>query len=177
LSVYLTYLIASLLFDKDTGILAAFFHSINGLLVELPAGRVSSDHVDTFFVFFVELGVCLSVVYLVANRRWYIPLLIGIASGLAVVSKWSPALVVFPAWIAGMLLMKEFPARRLLPALVLAAAGFLIVVGPYLAYIHTAFPSEAAWVFRKYTHAYAETIDAHSAPFYYYIQRIGVVFG
>src|SRR5713101_6661867 len=70
LSVYLTYLIASLLFDRSTGILAAFFHSINGLLVELAAGRVSSDHVDTFFIFFIELGIYLSLVYMIANRRW-----------------------------------------------------------------------------------------------------------
>ena len=177
LSVYLTYLIASRLFDKNTGILAAFFDSINGLLVELPAGRVSSDHVDTFFIFFVELGVLLSVLYLIANRRWYVPLLIGTATGMAVLCKWSPALVVFAVWISGVLMMKDFPAGRLLPALGLAAAGFLIVVCPYLAYIHAAFPSEAAWVLRKYTRAYAETIDAHSGPFYYYIQRIGVVFG
>ena len=83
LSVYLTYLIASLLFDRETGILAAFFHSINGLLIELPAGRVSSDHVDTFFIFFIELGIYLSILYLIGNRRWYIPLLIGLLSRMA----------------------------------------------------------------------------------------------
>jgi 4-amino-4-deoxy-L-arabinose transferase-like glycosyltransferase len=177
LSVYLTYLIASLLFDRHTGILAAFFHSINGLLVELPAGRVSSDHVDTFFVFFVELGIFLSVIDIIANRRWCVPLLIGITTGMAVLCKWSPALVVFPVWIAGVLLMKDVPARRLLPALILAAAGLLIVVCPYLLYLHAAFPREAAWVFRKYAFAYTETLDAHSGPFYFYLQRIGVVFG
>src|SRR2546425_3260707 len=52
-----------------------------------------------------------------------------------------------------------------------------MLVGPYLAYIHSAFPQEAAWVVRKYILAYIETVDAHSAPFYYYIEKTGVVFG
>ena len=177
LSVYLTYLIASLLLDRETGILAAFFHSINGLLIELPAGRVSSDHVDTFFIFFIELGIYLSILYLIGNRRWYIPLLIGLSTGTAVLCKWFPALVVFPVWTSGVLLMRNCPVRRLLAALALATAGCLIVVGPYLAYIHAAFPQEAAWVVRKYLLAYVDTVDAHSAPFYYYIQKTGVVFG
>ena len=176
-SVYLTYLIASLLFDRKTGILAAFFHSINGLLVELAAGRVSSDHVDTFFIFFIELGIYLSILYIAANRRWYVPLFIGVATGTAVLCKWFPALVVFPVWLSGVLLMKDCPVRRLLPALALATAGGLIVVCPYLGYIHAAFPQEAAWVVRKYILAYTDTVDAHSGPFYYYIQKAGVVFG
>jgi 4-amino-4-deoxy-L-arabinose transferase-like glycosyltransferase len=177
LSVYLTYLIASRLFDRSTGILAAFFHSINGILVELAAGRVSSDHVDTFFIFFIELGILLSILHLTGNRRWYVPLLIGVATGTAVLCKWLPALVVFPVWISGMLLMKEWPVRRLLSAGSLAAAGCFMVVCPYLAYIHAVFPQEAAWVMRKYILAYSDTVDAHSGPFYYYIVKAGVMFG
>jgi 4-amino-4-deoxy-L-arabinose transferase len=58
LAVYLTFLIAATLFDRDVAILAAFFQAINGLLVELAAGRVSSDHVDTFPVLRRAGGCC-----------------------------------------------------------------------------------------------------------------------
>ena len=176
-SVYLTFLIASALFGARTGVLAAFFHSINGLLIELPAGRVSSDHVEAFFVFFIELAVWLSIVYLGRSRRGYLALLIGVVTGTAVLCKWSPAFVVFPVWLTGLLWSKERQARQVLGAFALATTGCLLVIGPYLLYVHTQFPLEAAWVLRKYLGAFTSTLDQHPAPFYFYILKTGVIFG
>jgi 4-amino-4-deoxy-L-arabinose transferase-like glycosyltransferase len=176
LSVYLTFLIAATLFDRDVAILAAFFHAINGLLVELAAGRVSSDHVDTFFLFFIELGIYLSVRFLAGHRHWSVPLLIGMATGIAAMCKWFPALIVFPVWIAGLLMARQ-EARRWAPAILLALGGCLVVVGPYLIYVNAAFPQEASWIFRKYLLAFTTSVDEHTAPAYYYVEKIGIVFG
>jgi len=107
IAVYLTYLIASLLFDKKTALLAAFFHSINGYLIELSGGRVSSDHVETAFLFFIELSVFLVTLYLVKKRSVWVSILIGIVTGMAILSKWSPALLVFPIWLIGAYSMKK----------------------------------------------------------------------
>ena len=68
LSIYLTFLIGSSLFDKKIGLLAAFFHSINGLLIEIATGRVSSDHIETFFIFFIELAVYLSIISIIRKK-------------------------------------------------------------------------------------------------------------
>ena len=178
LSVYLTYLIAALLFDKQPAILAAFIHSINGLLIMVAAGRMSSDHVDAFFVFFVELGVWLLLVQIMKKaQQIHVSLLIGVLIGAAVLCKWSPALVVFPIWISGYLLSGQRSVRRLLPALAFSTVGCVLVAGPYLAYIHATYPQEAAWVIRKYLLAYSDPVDAHSGPAYIYLQMMGVVFG
>ena len=176
LSVYLTFLIAARLFDRDVALLAAFFHAINGLIVELVAGRVSSDHVDTFFLFFIELGVYLTVRFLTGDRHWAVPLLIGMSTGTAVLCKWFPALIVFPVWVAGLMLARQ-DARRWVPAVLLAAAGCLLVVCPYVIYVNTAFPEEASWIFRKYLLAFTAGVDEHTAPAYFYVQKTGIVFG
>jgi 4-amino-4-deoxy-L-arabinose transferase-like glycosyltransferase len=51
--LYLTFLIARFFTNEKTALLAAFLQSINGLIIEIAAGRQSTDHVDTvFFVFY-----------------------------------------------------------------------------------------------------------------------------
>jgi 4-amino-4-deoxy-L-arabinose transferase-like glycosyltransferase len=176
-SVYLTFLIASALFGTRVALLAAFFHAINGLLIELPAGRVSSDHVDAFFVFFVEVGVWLSVRYAVGARTTTVAFLIGVATGAAFLCKWWPAFVVLPVWLTGALYAGERRTARLLSAFALIAAGGLLVAAPYLLYVHAAFPEEAGWVLRKYAGAFVNSVDEHSAPAYFYLARTGIVFG
>ena len=55
----------------------------------------------------------LALVHMTANRRWHVPFLIGATTGIAILCKWSPALVVFPVWLAGLRLTKDFPIRKL----------------------------------------------------------------
>lgn len=61
MSIFLTFCIGLFLFNSDrVGLIAAFLQSINGLVIELSSGRVATDHIDTFFLFFVELSIFLS---------------------------------------------------------------------------------------------------------------------
>jgi 4-amino-4-deoxy-L-arabinose transferase len=177
LSVYLTFLIGSLLFNKKIGLLAAFLHSINGLLIELASGRVSSDHVETFFIFFVELGIFLSVLYVVKNRNSYLSVLIGIVAGLAVLCKWFPALIIFPIWIAATVLYGNISVRKFILHFAIAIFACLAILIPFFIYSHNSFPEEFAWVLKKYLFALSDIVENHSEPFYYYFIKIGVIFG
>lgn len=177
LAVYLTFLIGSHLFDKKVGLLAAFFHSINGLIIEVAAGRVSSDHVETFFIFFIELAVLLSVTTILKKRNLLFSMLIGAITGLAFLSKWTPALIVFPVWIIGEWLAKSKTRKQLLQHLFVALLAFFMTIAPWLLYVFKEFPDEAAWIFRKFTNAYNETVEQHTGPFYHYFQNLGMVFG
>ena len=58
-SICLTFQIAKRLFNQKIALIAAFLHSINGLLIELVGGRAATDHIDVFFCFLVELSVYL----------------------------------------------------------------------------------------------------------------------
>ena len=68
-AIYFTYRIGAHLCGPRAGLLAAFFHATNGYMLQLPGGRVPVDHVDNDLLFFVELGIFLSVLYLESGRR------------------------------------------------------------------------------------------------------------
>ncbi|MFA6951294.1 MAG: glycosyltransferase family 39 protein [Lentimicrobiaceae bacterium] len=177
LSVYLTFLIGRLLFDHRIGLLAAFFHAINGLIIELAGGRVSSDHVETFFIFFVELAVFLSIITIIRKKDFLFPLFIGVVTGMAFLCKWTPALVVFPVWIAGELIANHKPKARIIWNLLIAVFSFAVVALPWLIYINHEFPGESDYVFKKFLFAYSDSLEQHHGPVYYYFNNCRMVFG
>ncbi len=177
LGIYLTFLIASALFDKKTALLAAFFHAINGMIIELAGGRVSSDHVETFFIGFVELGIFFSMIYTQRSGRSAPVIWIGLFTGLAFLSKWYPAFLVYLVWIAGAIFAGNISARKLMKHVLLALAVTAGVVLPYLVYIIQAFPGEASWTIKRFLLFYGDTVETHGAPAYYYLHKIGRLFG
>jgi 4-amino-4-deoxy-L-arabinose transferase-like glycosyltransferase len=177
LAIYLTYLLGCYLFDKKTGLLAAFFHSIHGIIIEVAGGRLSSDHVETCFIFFIELAILLSVISIIRKGKYYIPLLIGVCTGLAILSKWFPALIVFPVWLSGVILSRKFTLREGIHQFLLISLGCIIVVAPWLIYILNEFPEEAKWVIHKFLFAYSGAIEGHSAPFWYYLNYVEIIYG
>lgn len=85
IGIFLTFFIGKYFFSRKAGFLAAFFYSINGLIIELTAGRVATDHIDIFFLFFIELAVFFSIV-LVQKKKLIYTVLLGISMGLAILS-------------------------------------------------------------------------------------------
>jgi 4-amino-4-deoxy-L-arabinose transferase-like glycosyltransferase len=93
IGIFLTYYIAKQFYNEKVGLLASFFYAINGVLIELATGRNHTDHPEILFVFFVELGIFLSVYYL-KHRSWFVISLIGVATGCALLTKWLPGLII-----------------------------------------------------------------------------------
>jgi len=177
LSIYLTFLIGRLLFSERVGILAAYFHAINGVIIELAGGRISSDHVETAFIFFVELAIFLTIYFFEKKPRYIITALIGIVTGLAFLCKWYPAGLVFVIWFAGFLVWKKFTFSELIKhgAILLSAAAAAAL--PWILFILNAYPEEAKFVLSQILGAYSAPAENHSAPFYYYWHEIMFVFG
>ncbi|MDZ7740407.1 MAG: glycosyltransferase family 39 protein [Bacteroidota bacterium] len=177
LSVYLTFLIAQMLFNKRIALMAAFFHSINGLIIELAGGRISSDHVETFFIFFVELGIYFSILSYHHKRKFLLSVFIGLCTGCAVLSKWLPGLLVPLFWFIGSLMSEHKKLKKILLQMLIISVSFLFLVLPYYLYIFRNFPEESSWVFKKFIFAFSDTVEGHQAPAYYYLHKMGVVFG
>jgi len=177
LAVYLTFLIGIEMFDKRVALLAAFLHSINGMAIELVGGRISSDHVETFFIFFIELAIYFAVCRIKYKKNNFLPVLIGFSAGLAFLSKWSPALIVFAAYLIGMLVSDKFKLRDVIIDLSFSIASFLFTVLPWILYIHFWFPEEFSWVLKKFLFALYQPVDGHQGPWYFYIHYIGITFG
>src|SRR5687768_6373009 len=98
IAIWLTFVIGSYFINRKAGYLAAFFFSVNGLIIELTGGRITTDHFDIFFLFFITLSIYLTIKY-VKSEKLLNNVLAGIALGAAVLSKWLPALIVLPIWL------------------------------------------------------------------------------
>jgi 4-amino-4-deoxy-L-arabinose transferase len=142
LAIWFTYIIAGYFFDKKTALLAAFLHSINGLIIEITAGRVATDHIDLFFLVLTELAVVFLVLYLRKEKFVYV-ILSGIAIGLAILSKWLPAMIIIPLWIIMLYQRVTFPRLSVI-ILVLFAMATAVAL-PWQLYIYSRFPLEAKW--------------------------------
>ena len=110
LGIWLTYEIAKHFFNKRVAFISSFLFSIHGLVIEAATGRIGQDHVDTFFLFFIELAVFFSIRYVQKEKIIY-TFLTGISIGAAILSKWLPALIVLPIWLLIFLHSKKFSTK------------------------------------------------------------------
>jgi len=175
LGTLLTYSIARHFFREQTALLAAFFYAINGLLLEMAGGRVPTDHAETFFVFFVELGIFVAVWYV---QRPSVPrlALVGVVTGCAVLTKSLPALVILA--VLFVLLWQRDSWRKALWLCTLALVVACAVSVPWQIYIYHAFPREAAYenYFNTYRHL-TEPLDGHNGTIAYHLRVMPQIFG
>lgn len=145
LAIALTYRLARLLgLSPPGGLLAAFLHAVNGFSIDLAAGRRPTDHVDALFVTLVEIGIVLAL----AAGRSGPPTLwaaagVGAVTGLAILTKWLPALLVLG--VMGLFVALRDGVRRAAPPVVAAAACAAAVALPWNLYARAAYPVEHAF--------------------------------
>ena len=175
LGTLLTYGIARHFFPAKTALLAAFFFAINGLLLELAGGRVPTDHVESLFVFFVELGI-LAAVWYVQRPSAARLVLVGFVTGCAVLTKSLPALVVLA--VLFVLLWQRGSWRKALWSCALALVVARAVSVPWQIYAYSAFPRETAYenYFNTYRHL-VEPLDGHDGTIAYHLLMMPRIFG
>ena len=172
--IWLTYLIGRFLFTKRIGVLAAFFIAVNGLIIELTAGRVATDHVDICFTFFIELGFYFAIKHW-QNKKLIWAFLMSVSVGLAILSKSLPALIVIPFWLT-LIYSKERWKQAILPlSMSLLVIGLVFI--PWQVYIHLTFPLEAFNEQSLNWRHLTEVIENQSGPFYYFINKIRINYG
>jgi 4-amino-4-deoxy-L-arabinose transferase len=174
--IWLAYYIGTFIGSKKIGFLTAFFFSINGLIIELTGGRVATDHIDVFFLFFVELAVACSILF-VQRKRAVFNVLAGISLGAAILSKWLPALIVIPIWLLLVQNDGKFKSRDIITHCIILFATSLVIFLPWQVYIHRSFPMEAAWEAEFNVRHFTEVIEGRTGPFYYFFDRIRINYG
>lgn len=112
IGIWLSFFIGRYFSNKKIGYLTAFFFSINGLIIELTAGRVATDHIDIFFLFFIELAIVFSILF-AQKQKVVFNILAGISIGAAILSKWLPALIVAPIWLLIVIDSKKFKPKEI----------------------------------------------------------------
>jgi 4-amino-4-deoxy-L-arabinose transferase-like glycosyltransferase len=174
--IWITFEIGSKLFNKKVGFLAAFFYSINGLIVEITAGRVATDHPDVFFLFFIELAIYFSIVFAQKDKLIY-NILAGISIGAAILSKWLPALIVLPIWLLIVLEFGGFNYKKIAYNFIILVTICIIVFLPWQLYIFNVFPVEAKYEASFNMKHITEALEGQTGPFYYFFDKIRINYG
>lgn len=176
IGIWLTFSIASYFFNKKIGYLSAFFYSINGLIIELTGGRIATDHIDIFFLFFIELAIFFSISF-AQKRKTIYNLLTGVSIGAAILSKWLPALIVLPIWALIVIDSKNFKPKQIIFQFAILVLTCVLVFLPWQLYIFKMFPIEANWEASFNFKHLTEAVEGHNVPFYYFVDRIRINYG
>lgn len=175
ISVVVIYAIGKRLFSKEAGFYAAFLFAINGWVLELVAGRASTDHVDIYFTCFILFAVYFAVLFS-ENRKTGWNVLCGVAIGLAVLCKWLPALIVLPIWLS-LVWNHRFSLKQVLLQGATLIGVVALVALPWQLYIYSAFPLEAAWEDAYNMKHFFEGLEGHVHPFYYHFEIMRISYG
>src|SRR5690606_29763137 len=155
----------------------ALFYSFQGLVVELSAGRVPTDHVDVCLGFFLLLTVWLLVVFQTKIHIRY--LLAGVSFGLAFLSKGPPALLLLPLFIFISLSENNgcSKIKNKVANISMLIISLIIVALPWQYYINRNFPKEAEWEKSyNYQHIFV-ALEGHAHHIFYYFEKIHIGFG
>ena len=176
MGILLSFKIGSYFFNKKVGYLTAFFYSINGLIIELTAGRTATDHFDIFFLFFIELAVFLSIVFAQKKKTIY-NILAGVSIGAAILSKWLPALIILPVWLLIISDSGNFKIKSIILHFIILLTTCTVIFLPWQFYIFKAFPLEASWEACYNFKHITEALGNQTGPYYYYLNKIRISYG
>ncbi|MBL1179745.1 MAG: phospholipid carrier-dependent glycosyltransferase [Bacteroidetes bacterium] len=179
LSVWLTFLIAKSIFNNiKIAWLASFFHAIHGLLIEVASGKISSDHIETAFLFFTEASVWFALLTIKNEKKHpSYAILCGITIGLAVMSKYLPGLLVLLIYpVLAFSHNKESFRKITLNYLFMMLSTGLVCL-PWFIYCFNAFPKESQTIVYALIFPMQNIVQNHSGPWWYYIEQIRIIFG
>lgn len=176
IGILLIFYIAKYFFNKKVGYLSALLFSINGLIIELTAGRTATDHYDVFYLFFIELAVFLSIVY-IQKQKVIFNVLAGISLGIAILTKWLPALIVVPIWLLLIIDSGKFKPKIIVFQLIILLSISTIIFLPWQIYIFKAFPLEANWEHSYNIKHLSMVVEERSASIFYFFHRLRIDYG
>lgn len=176
LGIYLMFEVGKMLFNRRVGFIAAFLFSIHGLIIELAAGRVATDHIDVFFMVFILLAVYFSLQFAL-ERKMIFNILAGAAIGCAILSKWLPALIVLPIWLVIVNDLGKLNFKQLFGHGIVLVLTLFVVAAPWQFYTQHYFPIENG-IEKAFNvkHIY-EALDGQGGPFYYHFDKMRILFG
>ena len=174
--IYFSFFIGNYFFNKKTGYLTSFLFSINGLIIELAAGRVATDHIDIFFLFFIQLAIVFSILFS-ENQKIAFNFITGACLGAAILSKYFQGFIIVPIWLLIVADSGKFKPKEILLQLTILLTTAIAIFLPWQIYIFHTFPAEAKWESSYNLRHITEVLEERTGPFYYYLDRIRINYG
>ncbi len=171
-SIYITYLLGSHLFGRKTGLLAAFFMAINGLVIEMGAGRIATDHYDTIFMVFIEIADLLDY-YNSSTKKSVYAFFSGLLIGMAILTKWLPALIVFALHYC-FLKGKQGKPTYNFKQIAISVLACVAVALPWQLYILNYYPAEAKWEYYNNWLHLSQELEGQTGGYFYFLDKIRI---
>ncbi len=176
LGILLCFAFSREIYGRRVGFVAAFLYAIQGAVIEFGSGRCATDHVDSMFSFLIGASV---VMYQISLRghRWAAISASGVLLGLALLTKWLPALIVLPVVTALSLAHRKWVWRPMLVDLSILAAVAAAVATPWTLYVGSRFPEIAHHEHLMNIAHFTTGLDGQVGGPLYYFDRLRMVYG
>lgn len=157
--------------SPGAALLSVFFMAINGLYITANSGMISSDHIDTAFVFYISLSIYLMATYHLGTKN-YLLSMGGISIGVAFLVKWVAVFFICP-WMVYILWRKKARSKPL----ALFIMGLSAPVLFYFSYALCYYPDEMISFLISLYKPILFSIQGHSGPWYYYLLSFSKIYG
>lgn len=173
-SVGVTFLIGRTLFTPIVGLIAATFQTFNGFLVDLVAGRRASDHVDTLLLLVLSTGMFATLATSLRRER-LTALPLGIATGIAYMTKAFSGLILLPMWVVYRLMSRQVRATgtEVIGAGIIAA----VIILPWSIYTARVFPTESSFEREYALRHITEALEGQGGPPWQYLWEMPRMYG
>lgn len=163
--------------NNKIALLTAGLFCFSNFHLELVGGIRSMDHNDLCFEFYALASVWAWMRYENTHKKYWL-ILIGLFSGMAILTKWLIGLFVFLVWGIKLLLYirNSYSGKeilRFIAALLICCIVFL----PWQFYIIRQFPAEAAFEYEFNARHITEALEGHEGNILFYLARFPQLFG
>lgn len=179
LTVFFVYRIGKNFANQKIGFYSALFYGVLNYINETLAAYYPTDHNDIIFLCYVTGSLWAFSEHILnpENKKWIV--LIGVFSGLAILTKWLVGLLVYSGWALYTAINnpKKFYLPKLytkhLKALVITAA----IAIPWQIYIITNYPVEAAHEYSYNSKHLTEVIEGHGGNAWFHFDNLQLTIG
>jgi len=174
IGIKLIWDVAERLYGKKIAFFSALLFSMNGLIIEIASGRTDTDHIDAIFLFLILLAIRV-IVLSIGTDKVINHVLVGLILGLAILTKWLPALLVLPIWLV--FNYSHYTPKKLACMFAVVIAFAALIALPWQIYIFRLFPFEASWEYNYNKRHLFEALEGHSGNWFYHFNNLRIQYG
>ncbi|MBL0314747.1 MAG: glycosyltransferase family 39 protein [Flavobacteriales bacterium] len=175
LSVLLVFQIGRSLFDDRTALIAAMLTGTHGMLTDLASGRLSSDGIETCFLFVMNVGWYYLFKIRTTEFTWMNYIVFGAITGMAFLTKWQPSLLLLVVSFTLHIHRANIFRTILGHALSLVTAAIPVLL--WYQHCHQNFPAETNHMMQAIFHPLHLNDPHNDATWYTYPTVFGNYFG
>lgn len=173
--VLIIFRTGKLLVNRTTGIFSGVLFLSTPYMLELIAGRQELEHNDLAFMVYVSISVWSWIEYYFSGKKYWI-VLIGLFSGMAILTKWLPGLLVFLGWFIVKAQNKTFSLKGYKDVLIALAITISISL-PWQLYVFIRFPEEAWYALSMNSSHFLTALEGHKGDFWYHLNQFSSIYG